>query len=361
MASRQLLLLLSMLVSISSAHAYPSFIRLGYVSCTACHYLATGGGLLTPYGKTISASEAFFAREINPSDQAINQGVHVRLLEQGSNAQANPFLMQADYLNSSFITKQVRIDGVFGGALYPGPHGTWVDAPGGWDAFLIRRFLVTGIIDDENSIQMGRDYYPQGLNIDDHTSLLKSYNKRNVTDYPTQLRFIHQGERWQLIPYLYGPSYEELADNQEQGLGVRGEYALGTSNSVGGIAQFGDTPALSRVVGDGFARLSQASWNGLMSEFVFEHRQVHQVSATLNQLTWYTEGYVTVPEWVETGFVWEILHVSDPNHQVSTQYGPRMNIRVCEWFSLLGDARNSATNGVSNWIYYGQAFLHLQI
>ena len=56
--------------------------------------------------------------------------------------------MQADYLGTAFVSKQVRVDGVFGGALYEGPHGTWVDAPGGWDAFLIRRFLVTGLIDD---------------------------------------------------------------------------------------------------------------------------------------------------------------------------------------------------------------------
>src|SRR6185437_9908858 len=213
-----------------SAFAYPTYVRLGYVSCTACHYLATGGGLLTPYGRTVQASESLFSKDLDLKDARFTQGVQARLIETNSNQQANPFLMQVDYLATAFVAKRVRVDGDFGGAMQRGPHGTWVDAPGGWDALLIRRFLVTGIVNDESQIQMGRDFYPMGLNIDDHTSFLKSRNKRNITDYPTQVRYIHQSETLQLMPYLYGPSYEESSDNQESGFGMRTEYALNSNN-----------------------------------------------------------------------------------------------------------------------------------
>lgn len=358
---KRLLWLVLILVVAHDAFAYPSYVRLGYVSCTACHFLSTGGGLLTPYGRTVQDGESLFSKELEPPEKRFSQGVQARLIETNNNRQANPFLMQADYLASVFVSKQVRIDGDFGGALQRGPHGTWVDAPGGWDAVLIRRFLVTGVVNDASLIQMGRDFYPMGLNIDDHTSFLKSRNKRNITDYPTQLRYIHQSETVQLMPYLYGPSYEESSDNQESGGGMRTEFALNSTNSVGALAQIGNTPVLSRTVADGFVRLSVSNWNGLLSEYVFEHRKIHSVTDTVDQWTWYTEPFVAIPEWIETGFVYEYLHASEPNQEVSFQYGPRINIRIVDWISLLGDARNISVNGLSSWNYYGQAFLHLQI
>src|SRR6185437_13007686 len=193
---------------------------------------------------------------------------------------ANPFLMQADYLNSAFVTKYVRVDSVAGAALQQGQ--SWLTVPGGWDDVLVRRFLVSGLIDDSQTIQVGRDYYPQGLNIDDHTALLKMDNKRNVTDYPTQVRYIHQSDTLQLMPYLYAPSFEELPEDQEEGAGMRAEYALNNSNSVGGIVQFGDTMILSRTVGDAFFRLSEAHWNGLIGEGLYTVKRVHSTGEAVD-------------------------------------------------------------------------------
>src|SRR6185312_5507479 len=201
-----------------TARAYPTYQRLGYVSCNACHFLPTGGGLLTPYGRGIEASMAAWSRDINPPDEAINQGIQGRLIGLSSTNTANPFLMQADDLNSAFVTKYVRVDSVVGAALQQGQ--SWLTVPGGWDDVLVRRFLVSGLIDDSQTIQVGRDSYPQGLNIDDHTALLKMDNKRNVTDYPTQVRYIHQSDTLQLMPYLYAPSFEELPEDQEEGAGM---------------------------------------------------------------------------------------------------------------------------------------------
>jgi hypothetical protein len=354
------LLGLSAAIAGNSAHAYPTYQRLGYISCTACHFSPQGGGLLTPYGQSIGATLSAFSKEIEPADEKINQGIQARLIDlsQTSPPNANPFLMQADYLNSAFVTKNVRVDTVFGAAIQQGPN--FLTVPGGWDDVLVRRLMVNGIINDDSTIQVGRDYYPQGLNIDDHTSFLKMDNKRNVTDYPTQVRYVHQSETLQLIPYLYGPSYEETPENQESGAGGRAEYALANNNSVGGLLQFGDTPIVSRSVADGFVRLSNAHWDGLVSEYVFTRFKVHSSGENVNQSTWYVKPYVAFPDWIETGFVYEYLNVTDP-HQIGFQYGPSLNIRIVEWFSLLGDGRNLSINGNAAWNFYGQAFLHLQI
>ena len=39
------------------AHAEPAFLTKQYARCTTCHYSPTGGGLLTPYGRSLSRQE----------------------------------------------------------------------------------------------------------------------------------------------------------------------------------------------------------------------------------------------------------------------------------------------------------------
>src|SRR6266576_7321404 len=49
--------LLVSMASASTASAEPMFLAKQYTRCTACHYSPTGGGLLTPYGRTLSHHE----------------------------------------------------------------------------------------------------------------------------------------------------------------------------------------------------------------------------------------------------------------------------------------------------------------
>src|SRR4051812_22383737 len=50
-------LLLGSMALASTASAEPMFLAKQYTRCTACHYSPTGGGLLTPYGRTLSHHE----------------------------------------------------------------------------------------------------------------------------------------------------------------------------------------------------------------------------------------------------------------------------------------------------------------
>src|SRR5436190_200230 len=45
------------LLGVSVADAEPIFLSKQYTRCTTCHYSATGGGLLTPYGRSLSKRE----------------------------------------------------------------------------------------------------------------------------------------------------------------------------------------------------------------------------------------------------------------------------------------------------------------
>jgi hypothetical protein len=346
---------------VNRAEAYPTYNRLGYISCTACHFLPTGGGLLTPYGKSIGATMAWASQDIEPQEQVFNQGAYVRTIVTDSNQRANPFLMQADYLASAFVRQNIRADLQIGPNLQRGPHGSFASIPDGSDSIVVRRGLVTGQINDESAVQVGRDLEISGLNIEDHTTFLRSRNKRSVLDYPTQFRYIYQSDQIQLLPYLMIPSYEEDADNQEYGGGFRTEYALNNSNSVGLTGLLGNTASIQRLVGSAYARLSQAHWNGFQTEFVYTHRNIHSDQSSFDQWDVFAKPYVAIPDWIETGFVYEFLHGTDPFYENSFQYGPSVNIRIHQYFSILGDGRNIGLLGNANWSWYGQAYLHVQI
>jgi hypothetical protein len=344
----------------SQAHAYVTYQRLGYVSCAACHFVPTGGGLLTPYGESVGAAMSAFQEEYAPAERNVYAGVQARVLEMDSSTRANPFLMQADLLGTAFIRKDTRLDVVAGFNLDQ-DQSEFASVPSGWDALILRRALLNQDLGDRTSIAVGRDAAVAGLNIDDHTSFLRSTNRRGIEDTPTQIRFLYQTDELQLLPYVFLPSYEESPDNQEYGTGVRAEYVLNSTNSVGATALYGNTPAISRLSGGPYLRLSHDHWNGLVAEALFTRRNVHALSQGFGQENFYVRPYVAFPEWIETSWIYEYLHVGAPFTEWGTQYGPEVNVRLHRMISLIGDGRNLGLNGRSDWSWYGQIFLHVQI
>src|SRR4051812_16130375 len=215
-----------------SAEAYVTYNRLGYVSCSACHFVPTGGGLLTPYGESVGAAMSAFKEEYAPPERPIYAGLQARVLEMDSSSRANPFLMQADLLGTASLQKTTRLDAILGLNLGQ-DRSDFATVPSGWDALILRRALVTQELSEKISLSAGRDAAVSGINIDDHTSFLRSMNRRGIEDTPTELRLAYQGDRAQILSYLALPSFEESADNREYGTGVRGEYAVDDVNSLG--------------------------------------------------------------------------------------------------------------------------------
>jgi hypothetical protein len=58
---------LALLPGAASVHAEPIFLSRQYNRCTTCHYSPTGGGLLTPYGRSLSRQELSTTGRSNPT------------------------------------------------------------------------------------------------------------------------------------------------------------------------------------------------------------------------------------------------------------------------------------------------------
>jgi hypothetical protein len=334
---------------------------LGYVSCNACHFVPTGGGMLSPYGQSVQSAMAAFARDSqSPEGKRLFGGFQARAIALDSTTRANPFLMQADALGTAYVGDKLHFDAIAGLALTQGDSG-FAAIPQGWNAFVLRRALATYDLDDTQSVEAGRDAAMAGLNVEDHTTFLKTRNRRGIYDYPTQIRYIRQTEKLQLIPYLALPSFEEAVGARETAAGVRAEYGLSDNSSVGITGSYGNTGSISRTAGGAFFRLSQDHWNGFQGEAVFTRFNEHSGGVAFDQQDLYLRPYVAVPEWIETALVFEALHVSPPFAETGFQFGPSLNLRIHRYVSILADGRNVSDAGRSQWSWYGQIFFHGQI
>jgi hypothetical protein len=65
---------LSLLLGASVLGAEPMFLSKQYSRCTSCHYSPTGGGLLTPYGRSLSRQELSTTGRSDPSAPAPPEG-----------------------------------------------------------------------------------------------------------------------------------------------------------------------------------------------------------------------------------------------------------------------------------------------
>lgn len=344
-----------------SVFAYVTYHHLGYVSCGACHFTSTGGGLLKPYGHSVEAAMAAFPREIMPEERVYDAGLQARLIVMDSTSRANPFLMQTDLMGSVLVLNKVRAEVTTGLALRQGELGEVASVPSGWDGFVLRRALLSMDINEDSSVAVGRDAPVSGLNLDDHTAFLRSQNRRGIYDYPTQVRYTYQLDDLQLMPYLLFPSFEESGNNKEYGLGARAEYLLNETNAFGFTGLFANSPSTTRYALSAFFRFNQADWNGVASEFVFTHFDSHSLDEGFNRESFYIKPFVSIPEWCETGIVYEYLHTDSPFMQNGFQFGPEVNVRLHEWVSILGSGRNIGLLGDSTWSWYGQLFVHFQI
>jgi hypothetical protein len=344
-----------------SAHAYVSYHRMGYVSCSSCHSNPVGGGVLTSYGQSLQAALSAFSQELDLKDRRLNVALQARSIGFSQSGPANPFLMQADLLGLARLRENLSLQASLGPNLQR--RDSFATVPSGADALVVRRALLQWQLSDESTIQAGRDFPVQGLQIDDHTSFLKRTNRRNILDYPTQFRFIRQTDSMQLIPYVSLPSFEEADSNREYGAGIRSEFSLNDRNSVGAEAFYGNTPTLSRAMAGAFFRLSHDHWNALLGEGLVTRFHQHASDTGFTQANLYLRPSISFPEWAETSFIYEVLNVGEPYSRNLQQWGPELNLRIHEWISLIGDGRQIRTPnfGTNDWIWFGQVFLHVQI
>lgn len=160
-----------------AAQAYPELVRKGYGNCRTCHHSPNGGGLITEYGRELSAEElSQFSREgearflygaFQPPEW-LDLGGDLRGIQTYRDTPTQRvgdyFLMQAD------LEAAATAGGFFGKKLS-------AVATAGYDAddksFISRRHYFVARPSDEVSIRAGRFMPAYGLNIAEHVAVTR--------------------------------------------------------------------------------------------------------------------------------------------------------------------------------------------
>jgi len=231
-----------------NAHAFPEMIRHNYINCTTCHVAPSGGGLLTPYGRSLSKellSTWSYQGEENlghgliqdekvlnwvngNQDVGFNFGGDVRYIDVYQNTSA----VRA----SKFFPMEREVEGAFKvhNLTLVSTFGPQYD-PNGPDKFDTRRYYAMYQVHETTSVRIGRFMPVYGLMIPDHYTNVKTglgFGEGMERD-SAEVNFIK--DNWNAtLTYTKSPKHiddaqEEHAFAAQANYTIRDHYKFGAS------------------------------------------------------------------------------------------------------------------------------------
>lgn len=246
---KALFLAFSLLVS-TDAFCFPEMVRHGYVNCTACHVSPSGGGVLSAYGRELSkellstwgrdGEQAFAYGLIKPPENVNLGGDYRQAYIYDSTPQVQegrPLFMQADIEGAVNFGKWT-LDAMVG---YQNPTQAMIFS----DHLLSRRHYVMYHLTDELTLRGGRFYENYGINMPDHTVLVRGglsgsrqglgINDEGYETYNLEGAFI--GDKYNVfITGIFGrPDAPQSATqlDREKGVSINSSFALHDTYKVG--------------------------------------------------------------------------------------------------------------------------------
>lgn len=200
-----------------TAHAEPMFLSRQYTRCTGCHYSPTGGGLLTPYGRSLSREELSTTGRRDPAGApgreqeflwgalgdelgGLSLGIDLRPshldVDFAFGNVSRDFLMNADLL-AAYRAKGWTVYGEIG--RQPRSEGNRIDSYEYW---------VSHESDKGVGFRVGRFMPAYGLRLADHTAFTRSALGFDKYDQVYALELSHSGDR-HLLQLSAGPGRAE--------------------------------------------------------------------------------------------------------------------------------------------------------
>jgi hypothetical protein len=271
---RRLLALVLMLVAFTNvAHAFPENIRHGYVNCTSCHVSPTGGGTLSPYGRSLAAEvvskwsykgEEDFLHGLLKEDampEWLQVGGELRGLQLWTRTktldQKKWIPMQTDLEVAVHIGK-LTLDSTLGPNYQPHKN----------NALLSRRYFAMYNITDEASVRAGR-FYPQfGILVPDHYLATRSDIGFDELQERENIEGAWNNEKWSF--FLTGSQSPGEVDKsiRETSVSAQGDRIISDQMKAGLSLWSGHAETFDRFMTSVHGTLGFSKNTFLLSDFV---------------------------------------------------------------------------------------------
>lgn len=342
------------------AFAYPTYIRLGYHSCVGCHYNPFGGGMLTPYGKGISATQSLKSSELSEeeeeklSTQKYLQAFQGRLLDYKTPSKNRIFPMQAEYFGRYELNPKFKIN--FSIAVAPKPDNTSDnEAPKTYQRTYAHNAEISFVQDKNQTYIFGISPLPIGLGLVDHTNYVRANNRLQITDIPINLRSFHMEDSYTYNYFLYLPHYLEKVGNKESGLGGQYWYLINKNLSLGTQALIGRTDQIHRELG-GFLLKAGIKEYAFLSELNYTHRKLTADNNQFGQITFYNQFTYHPKDWWSIGYAYQGLSKDRDFDSSEQRHSLLLQAKLFRYFTLMYETRLRTFNSNKETSHLLQGF-----
>ncbi len=295
-----ILVLLSLVIS-QKAHAFPETVRHGYFNCTSCHEAPSGGGVLTPYGRSLSAellstwgapkTAGILFTDIEnekQNPQWLRAGAFLRGVQTRRNSAVKD--------TAEFIPMQADVE------LGVDQEKFAVVATGGFRArdnssrdlneFFSRRYYALYRFNDNWGARAGKFLFSFGLNGPDHVTAVRRGLGWDEGSESNNLELSYTGEKASTIFSMITNSPEEKGARKDSGAAINQSFFAWEKSRIGLSAYYGQQSDFQRVVGGPYIILSLTKKVYLDSEIFFQNKRVSVNNVTQNgYATFHRIGY----------------------------------------------------------------------
>ena len=351
----------------TKAYAYPTYIRLNYSSCVACHQSVEGGGPLTAYGKGIAFAESYKKGEYkNPAPTFMEHSVEARLmaldrLYDYAGKKTRIFPMQLDYSNVVNWQKNLKQTITFSvapnTARQKGVDGNTAQKSTWTDRVYLENFKLDYSIDKNNHLVFGGSILPLGVRLVDHTAFVRERNRLGVTDVPIQFQYINLSKQLQQTYLAFAPNPNDGANNREMGIALKEEYFLKSNVAIGtqGLKAIGKS--IDRDLIGLFGRTGIEKW-AVLTEFDFTHRSLVNSSISFDQWASFIESSYFFTEYLKSSFSFQVLRVMNPFKEKAELYTFNNEFKYSANTSFILEYRQKNTDLLLEKMVFGQVFLN---
>jgi hypothetical protein len=220
----------------SLANAYPEMIRHGYTHCASCHFNPAGGGVLTPYGRSISVE--LLSRWTYPKAENVFHGAlsknatqwiqgeketsailggdlrYIQVHQENSSVRRRKaFLMQADAeLGAKW--KNLTVLTTFG-----------QEKTANNERYRFRKAAAIATVNEGTTLKVGRAHPNLGLMLSEHFLSSRSDSGLGPLEYKDIAEIQANLENFGVVAGVEQSPYEKRAEaSSERGYYIQGEY-----------------------------------------------------------------------------------------------------------------------------------------